>query len=353
MPGVRMNMGKPLVVAVLCAVVTALGLGSVPAAGSDGLKPVITGVLDRKGPPRVALVPALDGFVVRVSWADLQPTAAGPIAEHNAIDAAIAKARALVPGAYRLKLRVLAGTEAPTWAKNLDGGPVSYFKGKKVLTYGRFWTSAFGAAYADLQAKLAAEYDTVPEIAETVISRCTILDAEPFLRAVRTDRRTLNALVAAGFTASADQVCHTEEVNAHEVWSQTRSGLTLDPYDRIQPDGTPVVDEAFTEAMMVNCRTTLGARCVLENNGISSPLLPDPYPAMYAAIRAMGPPFAFQTASPAAIGDWYAALRWAADQGASHIELNIDYPTYDAASLASVRAQLRANPTQVGDPVAT
>jgi hypothetical protein len=349
MLGVRTSMCKPLVVAVLSAVISLLGLGSVPAAGSVGLKPVITGLLDRKGAPPAALVPAVDGFVVRVRWADLQPTASGPIADHNAIDAAIAKARALAPGAdYHLKLRVLAGTEAPTWAKNLDGGPVSYFKGRKVLTYGRFWTSSFGAAYADLQAKLAARYDTVPEIAETVISRCTILDAEPFLRAVRTDRRTLSALVAAGFTASADQVCHTEEIDAHGVWAQTRSGLTLDPYDRIGADGTASVDESFTESMMVYCRNTLGARCVLENNGISSPLLPDPYPTMYAAIRAMGPPFAFQTASPKAIGDWYATLRWAADQGANHVELNIDYPTYDPAQLASVRSQLRANATQVG-----
>lgn len=317
-----------------------------PVSATGALKPVITGVLDRKGLPSAAMVPGLDGFVVKANWADIQPQASGPIAANNAIDKAIAAVRALPPGAnYHLKLRIEAGVYAPAWAKTLGGGPVNYYKGRQVLTFGRFWTPAFGAAYAELQSKLAAKYDVTPEIAETEISRCTVLDAEPFLRANRTDTRTMESMVAAGFTAVADEICHRDEVDAHQVWLQTRTGLALDPYDRIRPDGTVVIDEAFTEQMMGYCRTSLGARCVLENNGISSPLPSGSYPAMYAGIAASGPPIAFQTADPKRIGDWYATLVWAAGHGANHVELNIDYPTYDSTRLQSARAQLQANPT--------
>jgi hypothetical protein len=317
-----------------------------PAATAAALKPVLTGVLDRKGMPAASLVAGLDGFVVKANWADIQPGASGPIAANNAVDKAVAAVRALPAGTnYHLKLRIEAGVYAPAWAKSLGGAPVSYYKGKQVLTFGRFWTPAFGAAYADLQSKLAARYDVTPEIVETEISRCTVLDAEPFLRANRADLRTMQAMVAAGYTAAADEVCQREEVGAHQVWQQTRSGLALDPYDRIQADGTVVLDEAFTEQMMGYCRTSLGPRCVLENNGISSPTLPAPYPAMYAAMAASGPPIAFQTADPKRIGDWYATLVWAAGHGANHVELNTGYPTYDQTRLQSARAGLRANPT--------
>jgi hypothetical protein len=277
------------------------------ASAAGGLKPVITGVLDRKGAPEAVMVPALDGFVVKVDWASLQPTAFGPIASGNAIDDAVKAIRALGPGAdYHVKLRIEAGLYAPAWAK---------------------------------------KYDDTPEIAEVVIARCTIVDAEPFLRANRRDVRSMRTLVAAGFTADADEACHREEVDAHDVWQRTRSGLTLNPYDRIQPDGSVVLDEAFTEQMMGYCRTVLGARCVLENDSISSPLLATPYPAMYAAIAALGPPIGYQTASPDRIGDWRQTLLWAASQGANHVELNTGYPTYGRTQLADARERLKANPT--------
>jgi uncharacterized protein YecE (DUF72 family) len=152
-------------------------------------------------------------------------------------------------------------------------------------------------------------------------------------------------MLLSGYTDTADELCQHEEIDAHQVWAQTRSGLTLDPYDRLRADGSAIQDEAFTEATMQYCRATLGARCVLENDAISSPLLPDPYPAMYAAIRAMGPPVGYQTRNANRIGDWYKTLTWAAAQGASYVELNTGYSNYDPAQLESARSQLKANPT--------
>jgi len=316
------------------------------SAADPTLKPVISGLLDRKGMPSSAYVPRLDGFVVLTTWADLQSTAFGPVAEGNAIDRAVAAVRTS-PGAshLRLKLRVLAGVDAPGWAKALGGGPVNVHHGRKVYTLGKFWTPAFGLAYEDLQAKLAARYDAEPEVAEVVISRCSVLTAEPFLRAVRPDTRTMESMVAGGYSDTADEVCQRQEIDAHGVWATTRAGLTLDPYDRLLPDATAVQDGAFTEEIMGYCRRTLGARCVLENNAVSAPLLLEPYPTMYRAIKERGGPIGYQTRNAQRIGDWYQALTWSARQGANHVELNITYPTYDRAQLQAARVKLKANPS--------
>ncbi len=335
----------------IATILTILSIGTVVSlpglsAADATVKPVITGLLDRKGMPSSAYVPRLDGFVVLVSWADLQPTAFGPIAQGNAIDRAVAAVRT-TPGAshLRLKLRVLSGIDAPAWAKDLAGGPVKVYHGRKLYTLGKFWTPAFGAAYEDLQAKLAARYDAEPEVVEVVISRCTVMTAEPFLRAVRPDTRTMESMVAGGYTANTDEVCQREEIDAHRVWTTTRAGLTLDPYDRLLTDATAVQDEAFTEQMMDYCRRTLGTRCVLENNAVAAPLLPEPYPTMYRAITTRGAPIGYQTRNAQRIGDWYQALTWSAEEGANHVELNITYPTYDKAQLEAARVGLKANPT--------
>ncbi|HVT75934.1 MAG TPA: hypothetical protein VHD87_02810 [Acidimicrobiales bacterium] len=320
--------------------------GQIPDASGATVKPMLTGLLDRKGMPSSAYIPELDGYVVKVNWADLQPTSFGPIAANNAIDKAITAVRT-TPGAshLRLKLRVLGGIYAPAWAKQQGGAPVNVYKGKHVFTMGRFWTADYGTAYADLQNKLAARYDAVPEIVETVMGRCTILTDEPFLRADRKDTRTRDALLAAGFSVDADTTCLHDETAAHAVWQQTRSALTADPYDRLSPDGTYTPDVNFTQRVMVDCRNALGSRCVLENDALSSPLLGGQYPTLYGDIEALGPPIAYQTRNAKRIGDAMGALNWATDHGANHVELNTDYSNYDLDQLRAVRQRLQANPT--------
>jgi hypothetical protein len=323
-------------------------LFSLHTVGSEAatLKPMLRGLLDRKGMPTSAYFSELDGFVVKVNWSDLQPESFGPIVANNAIDQAIAAVRT-TPGAsqLQLKLRVLGGVEAPEWAKHEGGDPVNVYKGARVFTMGRFWTPDYGVAYNDLQEKLAAKYDAVPEILETVMSRCTIMTAEPFLRADRDDTRTRDAMLAAGFNVRDDTVCLREQTLAGRAWKRTRSALSADPYDNLAPDGTYTTDVEFTRKQMQYCRRKLETRCVLENDSVSSPLLPEPYPTLYRYMEALGPNIAYQTRNATRIGDAYAALNWAADHGANHVELNMDYPNYDLDQLRTVRQRLRANPT--------
>lgn len=328
--------------------ITAVAPAPAPAPGSrDTLKPVLHGLLDRQGPPPAEFVgTATHGWVVQAFWADLQPTPAGPISNDNVIDRALTAVRQLNGKdphlGLGLKLRVYAGIHAPDWAKNLGGAPLaaSSPQSGQQGTIGRFWTPAFGKAYGDLMDKLAARYDAVPEIREVVISRCTTIFAEPFIRN-RGDRQETADLLAAGFTVAADDICHRQQIDAHRVWRETRSDLELNPYQNITARGRAGRDEAFTEDKMRYCRSTLGRRCVLENNSLGYPTR---YPEMYAAMTQLGPPIAFQTATPKKVGDLGQALREAAELGAASVELPVSYKQLAPSDLTAADAALRNNP---------
>jgi hypothetical protein len=311
-----------------------------PTLQPASLKPVLAGLLDRNGPPPAAYLPVMGGFVVNVNWADIQTASGAPIASNNAIDQAISTLHQIDPsGRMGLKVRLFAGIYAPDWAKSLGGAPlvvadpVTGASG----TVGRFWNDDFGAAYADLQTKLAAKYDSAPEIREITISRCTTVYAEPFIRDAR-DPAAVSALLGAGFTVDADHRCHAEEILAHQVWTHTRSDLSFNPYQVL--GGSTRTDEAFTEQMMSFCRSSLGARCVLANNSLRTPLQ---FPAMYAAIQALGPPIAFQTAVLAKVGSLGATIQAAISLGASSVELPAGYQSIPASTLNPFASGLAAN----------
>lgn len=312
-------------------------------AATPAVKPVLGGLLDRKGMPPKSHWAVINGFVVTATWAQLQASPGAPLTVNNPIDQAIAAVRAKGgPTGMKLKLRIKAGVDAPQWAKELGGPPVPMVWGKKTVTVGRFWTPEFGQAYSNLQGLLAARYDEVPEIAQTEVSRCTTFWTEPYYRQWQKDFN-IRSLLSAGYTSEADDTCHEEEILSHDVWTTTRSGLAVSPFWRLAGSGRTTWDEPYTEEMMAFCRSVLGPRCVLENYSLRWPLLSGLYDQLHAGMEQMGAPLAFQTANPAKVGDWYAALNWAADIGTNSVELNHAYPTYDLGKLTQVGGRLRAN----------
>lgn len=289
----------------------------------------------------------VNAFVVNVYWKEIQLAPGAEIESDNAIDRALQQVRQLDPELkVKIKLRIFSGIHAPEWAKNIGGEPffVRDPQGGASGTIGRFWLDEFGQAYADMQKKLAEQYDGEPEILEVTISRCSTVYAEPFIRGTA-DRANIEAFLAAGYTMEADKLCQSEAVDAHQAWQLTRSSLAFNPWQFIRPDGTAGADESFTEAMMDYCRQELGDRCVLENNSIRWPPLAGSYPAMYDHIRQLGPPITFQTAAPSRIGDWWQTLNWAIGQGANAVELNGSYPQYPLDELRELDALLTENPT--------
>ncbi len=195
--GIRATTGTALVAGLLVACTS--GSGPAPSTSSPGptgptspagpVKRVIQGLIDRQGEPSKKNLDSVHAYVVKVSWADLQPTAFGPLTTDNAIDKAILRVREpdFAAVSMVLKLRVFAGIGAPDWAKTLGGAALPYInnqEGGSVAggTIGRFWSPEFGKAYADLQAKLAARYDGVPEVREVTVSRCSTIFDELFVR---------------------------------------------------------------------------------------------------------------------------------------------------------------------------
>lgn len=313
-----------------------------PTPQPVALKPVLAGFLDRNTVPPAPFIPVMGGWVVNVNWADIQPSQGAPIASPNAIDAAIATLHQIDPsGRMGLKVRLFAGIHAPEWAKSLGGSPIPIEDPTSGTpgTIGRFWTDDFGAAYRDLQTKLAAMYDSAPEIREITISRCTTVYAEPFIRDASSPL-SVASLMSAGFTVDADQNCHREEVVAHQVWIHTRSDLSFNPYQNL--GGGPVRDEAFTETMMSFCRSILGGRCVLENNSLRVPPL---YSDMYAAMQSDGPPIAFQTAvlAKVGVGGIVPTVQYAISLGAASVELPAGYQNLPVATLSAGYSALVAD----------
>jgi hypothetical protein len=313
------------------------------------LKAPVQGLLDRDRFPTGHHQGAVRAFVVNTTWASLQPNAGGPIARPNEIDQAIDQARS---SGMALKLRVRAGIDAPEWAKHIGGPPIPVYytestvkrAGELAGTIGRFWDPRFDAAYRDLQEKLAALYDGVPEIRQTGVTRCGTVFTETYLRNTR-DPRNVRALLDAGFTREADKRCHAEQIAAHSVWRLTRSGVAFNPYQGIQPDGKSAADLPYTLAQMDYCRSTLGGRCVLENYSLSTERLCDPdYQQVYAKMRELGPPYDFQTATARKIGDYEQVLDWAVSFGASSVELPTGYRDWPVETLQRHGARLAANP---------
>ncbi|MGH8933612.1 MAG: hypothetical protein ACRDZO_24005 [Egibacteraceae bacterium] len=321
-----------------------------PRAAED-LKDPIGGLIDNRSMPPRSHLQAVQAFVIGVPWADLQPMQSGPIVENNVIDQALREIRRRnleSPGLdLKIKLRVFAGIHAPEWAKRLGGKPlwVTNPQNGDGGTVGRFWTDEFGRAYEDLQVKLANAYDDDPEIREVVISRCTTVFAEPFIRNTG-DRATGKALLEAGFTLEADSRCHQEQIGAHNVWERTRSVLSLNPYQIVAPGmfgRFRDADNNFTQQMMRHCRAILGERCILQNNSLRYPPF-ETYASMYAYMRQLGPPIAFQTATREKIGELEGALEWAVRQGASSVEIFARYEEdYPAEALVAFDQELKSN----------
>lgn len=331
-------MARALTTILMAALAVLIGL---PPAAAANVKPLLTGVVDRNGPPPSSRADVVDGYVVQVRWSQLQPSRG--TFRHAALDRALRTAKR---DHARVKLRVLAGVHAPDWAKRIGGAPVRLDDPHDGLhgTVPRFWAPGFGAAYAGLQHRLADRYDGNRALAEVVMSRCTTFYAEPFVRQTA-DTSSRTALRRAGYTVARDKRCHREQVTAHRVWKQTRSGLALNPAQLVTADGGRRVDTGFTIAMMRHCRSTLAARCVLGNNSIRSPIatLGDEYRRMYAAMARLAPGLGFQTATSARMGSCADTLDWAARQGAAYVEI-----PWDAEKAGCTRQVLRDFTQRVG-----
>ncbi len=343
------------------------------ASAATGLKPVMQGLIDRgffpgtTGSPPTAYAGIVPNIVVNVTWADLQTSAGGGITGGNKLDNALSSLKA----GQKIKLRIAAGAYAPNWVKNIGGAPVAYkdsFDGSD-QTVPRFWTSGVRDAYNDFMNKMAAKYDSNDNLLLVTISRCSTAFPEVFLRGgsgITADIKSFdaNSLVNAGYTKDLDNTCEHEEIDAHKVWTRTRSSIALNPYDNLDvaTKSFKGTDVSYTGEIMDYCHTTLGARCVLENDSIregyvggisgtlsssTAPPTSNPYAFLYWKMNRIGPPLQLQTAAtPERLGSLTATLDGSIKIGANAVELIRNYDSLiSVADLTPYSTRLLANPT--------
>ncbi len=147
---------------------------------------------------------------------------------------------------------------------------------------------------------------------------------------------------------AADKQFNKDAITEHDVWKHTTSDFDFSPF----PDVTrPVTDGdiTFTDDMMTFCRTTLGIRCGLQNNALSTSKLANPrFQTMYATMTRLGPPIVLQTAARKRLGDRDQTLAAAVKIGANSVELPAGYDSWPADLLRSTAAALAANPLPSG-----
>lgn len=313
------------------------------ASHTSRLKPQLTGLLNRTGVPPAAYRPAEGGYDIQgtrdaqgkpdvgyVSWAELQPTAGGPIAANNAIDRAVTDVRAWNAAnpthPEALKLRVEAGIHSPAWALALGGACVTITDPTSGATgcCPRFWTSEFTTAYYQFEAELAAKYDSVPEIREVVMAKNTTFYNELLIRQIQSPS-SVAALEAAGYTTTVDEQQQISDIaSLGTYWKHTRVGFAFNPYQTASPN---TQDEAFTQQLITSGRHALGTQLVLENNSIRQSYTTGngTYQTMYAFMSQTGGPMGFQTATISKVGSIQAVLTAAVAMGAGSVELPSGY----------------------------
>lgn len=311
--------------------------GTTDGTVATGEKGSVAGLVDRKGPPPERYRSVVRSFVLNVGWATIEPRPGEYV--FGPIDDGLATARDL---GMTVRLRVFAGIHAPEWAKSLGGAPFEWYAGppaRSIGTIPRFWTAPFGDAYARLQRALAQRYDARPELVDVVVSRCTTEFAEPFIRQAGVIERNRAALEDSGYTATADERCLLDQLDAHLVWRNTPQSLAFNPYQRIDERTWTIDPDAdFSEAVMRRCRSVLGTRCVLANNSLTAAReTKGRSEQIYEAMERLGAPITFQTATPEkvcgeqSVGDdcpWRETLDQAVARGAQAVELPRSYTSW-------------------------
>lgn len=293
----------------------------------------------------------LAGIVINATWDAIQPTADGAL-DFTTIDAALAQVRqynAANPSApLGTKLRVYAGANAPEWAKELDGGPLSIQRNNVgtcanngcALTIGKIWSPTYIAAWRGFQSQLAARYDTEPLVRHIAVTSCGQQTDEPFVPT--TDSTSMTTLTSAGYTDDLQKACLLGAVDDYAPWLLTNVDYTINPFTPINGRADATV---FPESVMAACRTAFGARCVLGNHALSVPLRAADQ-GVYDALVGLGGPISFQTASPRTIGcRWTQTVAQGVALGASSIEVwpraNLDgFDSLTADNLRQLAAEL-------------
>lgn len=219
------------------------------------------------------LLKVINTIVVKVYWQDIQSTDGAEIVHPNAIDNALDYARrmnAANPGLnLSLKIRLYCGIASPQWLKQ-KAGTFTLQGMRQSADCIRFWEPAAINAYTDVQKKLAAVYDTVPEILDVVNSGTGTSTAEGMIRnAGKSGAHKQNAIsyMQAGYSIEKDIDAIKKSIDAMKAWKHTRVSMAFSSFATIDNNG--VGDDVNTSLSLLDYFVNImGAQAVAGNNGL-------------------------------------------------------------------------------------
>lgn len=306
--------------------------------------------------------------VAQVGWEDLQATSGGALNlgaltyndNNTKSSTSLSQMMSTVSAAGgKIRLRVMCGIRAPGWAKAIGGTALPWYDGRSTAggagsgsayTIGRWWHTGYQAAYASLQTALAALLDANPVIADVCINGAMTVFDEPCIRQTNdptsfTPNNRATLLGTSGesqpYSKTADIAAIQASIDAHTVWKQTHSSLSVNAYQYVVSlTSAPSSDTATTLSLMDYAHTSLGRLASYGNHSLrdnqqawnvatsSGPggdmiaynrdLINNIYPKM-ASLQAAGCPIWFQTDAPVRLG------RFASVSPAPLTTVSIDY----------------------------
>lgn len=288
--------------------------------------PLLAGLQNRNVEPGGLLVPNTER-----KWSDLH-TGPGQF-DHAAFETLLAK------GPFRF--RPMMGRFAPRWVMDAAGSftyqePVSGALTEVV----KWWTPAAVYAAAEFYGFLAG-YDG--DLQHVWGSSPMSYYAEPLQRGLASDLTRANMLDA-GFTVAQDLAAHAGMIESLAAFKQTRVGVAYNPYQRLDPSGTWMLDSGVMADQMSKLRAAV-PNAVLHNCSFREKYLASPLTAnggVYGQMAALGGPRSVQTAMWSLVGDLRKCLTWLAANGYHAVELPKDHDlTPD--EIAAYDAALKAN----------
>ncbi len=316
-------------------------------AYNSSMKPYVLGNASRSlsaiSGATAALSARVNAVAVAVDWSQLE-TSQG-VYNTSVIDSALASAASKN---LTVRLRVIAGTQAPTYVKAIGGAPIPFYdhQARESTTIGRFWRTDYQARWQALMTYLASKYDNNRLVREVNISGTGAISAEPMLTMgsdtlpgstiTNNDR-----LIAAGATETARRAALMADIAfMQRIWAHTHTTLFCHPYVTLEPKAKTNLD--ITKQIITAAYDSDPGATVFGHTGAASDTLQGlAHPTalnMYEFFIANHYPFMAQTqaysggAKNEGVGDLSYVITWLAAHGAYSTELPSGWQ-YDGGAL--------------------
>ncbi|NOY21916.1 MAG: hypothetical protein GXO70_00185 [Acidobacteria bacterium] len=307
---------------------------------SNTVKQAITGLVAMGNPvgalnyedplKEVKIHPAVySGVVINAVWMYLEPQkgAYDFSTIDNALDEIAEYNRQYPEHPISAKLRIFGGAVAPSYVKELGGGPVTVQPSRgPSVEIGLFWTDVYGDRFAALLAQLALRYDDNKLLREVCVSTAASLTAEPFIAPL--NRESNAALRERGFTDALYKQAIRRALDDYKVWKLTAIDFPFNVFNCT--DNGWFLDVEFTTNLMRDFRAQYGERAVISNHGLIDPLT-EGDALIYPTLQELGAPIAFQTRGPEV--DFDSTIKLGFEYGMTEFEV---WETIEAGGWADI-----------------